>query len=99
MDLRKKKKKSKKHIHPQMYTRSLSTQTGTETKRQKGGRTSLFTTHHKHTLKRRAEQARHSKCSEWICEMQSYLHIHLYSDRSNTRATICLIVKGSFVAI
>lgn len=79
-----------------MYTRSLSTQTGTDTKRQKGGRMSLFTAHHKHTLKRRAEQARHSKYAEWICEMRSYLHIHLYSDRSKTRATICLRVKGFF---
>jgi len=35
--------------HPQMYTRFLSTQTGTETKRQTGGRTSLFTAYHKHT--------------------------------------------------
>lgn len=88
--------KKKMHIHPQMYTRSLSTHTGTETKRQKGGQTSPFTAHHKHTLKRRAEPARHSKYPEWICETQSYLHIHLHSDRSKTRATICLRVKGFF---
>lgn len=69
------------HIHPQMYTRLLSTQTGTGTKRQKGGRTSLFTAFHKHTLTRRDEQVRHSKYAERICEMQSYLHIHLYSDK------------------
>lgn len=34
-----------------------------------------------HTLTRRDEQARHCKYAEWICEMQSYLHIHLYSDK------------------
>lgn len=76
-----KKNKKTMHIHPQMYTRLLSTQTGTGTKRQKGGRTSLFTAYHKHTLTRRDEQVRHSKYAERICEMQSYLHIHLYSDK------------------
>lgn len=32
--------------------------------------------------------ARHSKYAEWICEMQSYLHIHLYSDKSEKARTV-----------
>lgn len=48
MDCREREKKTM-DIHPQMYTRFLSTQTGTETKRQAGGWTSLFTAYHKHT--------------------------------------------------